>query len=246
MEIDFLGQTRIVPVMCTCRQQEYKKRQEEFGVDQKRHRLERLRQYSLMDDHFAECEFKNFEIDDKNKNHYKMAKNYCKRWNEMKAKNMGFMFYGPPGVGKSYLAFCIANELLGQGVPVVVISSIGMLNRIKEIYNSYGKEGEVEVINNLKNASLLVLDDLGAENSTPWAKEKIYEIIDNRYRDGKPMIVTTNLTREQLQNKLTGDDGVNRTYDRLVEMCYPIKITGKSRRAKTAASKTDTIKSLLE
>jgi len=76
-------------------------------------------------------------------------------------------------------------------------------------------------------------------------KEKLYEIIDSRYRDGKPMIVTTNLTLEQLKNKLTGEDGVTRTYDRLIEMCYPVLIQGESKRVRKAREKDNIIRDLL-
>lgn len=163
----------------------------------------------------------------------------------MKAKNIGFLFWGPPGTGKSFLAFCIANKLIENLVPVIAISTIGLLNRIKQTYKNYSEEEEVEIINILRNASLLVLDDLGAENNNDWAREKLYEIIDSRYRDGKPMIVTTNLTLTQLKEKLTGWDGVARTYDRLIEMCYPVEIKGSSKRVKAANEKTKIIEELV-
>ena len=125
------------------------------------------------------------------------------------------------------------------------ISSIGILNKIKETYKKYGNEGEIEVINSLKNASLLILDDLGAENSTDWAREKIYEIIDSRYRDKKPIIITTNLKLEQLMEKMAGGDRVYRTYDRIIEMCTPVEVKGKVRRIETAKAKQKLLKELL-
>jgi DNA replication protein DnaC len=246
MEIEIFGQKRIVRKQCKCEQEEYERRRQEDENKQRQYRLDRLKEYSMMDAHFEQCRFENFEIDKHNEKLYKMALNYCERWPEMKEKNLGFLFYGPPGTGKTYIACCIANYLLERLVPVIVISSIGILNRIKQTYNNYGKEGEVEIINSLRNASLLVLDDLGAEDDRGWAREKIYEIIDSRYRDGKPMICTTNLTKEQLRDKLTGEDGVARTYDRLIEMCFPIEVTGPSRRVKTASKKAEIIKDLLK
>ena len=246
MEVELFGRKRKVPVMCKCKQEEYEKQKEEEEKKQRQLRLEKLRKYSLMDQRFEQCTFENFQIDENNEKLYKLATSYCNKWQEMKKKNVGFLFWGPPGTGKTYLSFCIANRLLENLIPVIAISSIGILNRIKETYNSYGKEGEVEVINSLKNASLLIIDDLGAENGTDWAKEKLYEIIDSRYRDAKPMIVTTNLTKEQLKEKLTTSDGVTRTYDRLIEMCYPIEIKGASRRVKTASDKVEIIKELLK
>lgn len=246
MAVNILGQEKIVPVLCRCELEEREEREKLEERKQKMLRLEKLRSHSLMGKQFESCTFENFEIDSENKGMYKLGKNYCKSWQEMKKKNMGLLLYGPPGTGKTFLAFCIANELLNNTVPVVAISSIGLLNKIKETYRNFGREGEAEIINNLKNASLLILDDLGAENNTDWAKEKIYEIIDSRYRDKKPCIVTTNLTREGLKQKLTGADGVSRTYDRIIEMCTPVQVIGKSRRADYGRQKTNILKSLLE
>lgn len=245
MELELLGQKRIVRKQCKCEQEEYERAKQEDENKQRQYRLDRLKQYSMMDAHFEQCRFENFEVDKQNEKLYRMALNYCERWSEMKKNNVGFMLYGNPGTGKTYLSFCIANRLLEQLVPVIAISSIGMLSRIKQTYSSYGKEAEADIVLALKNASLLILDDLGAENDTPWVKEKLYEIIDSRYRDGKPMICTTNLTREQLKDKLTGQDGVTRTYDRLVEMCPPIEVVGPSRRIDAASKKMEFIKDLL-
>jgi len=127
--------------------------------------------------------------------------------------------------------------------PVIITSSIALLGRYKKAYQD--KEAEVIITSNLQQADLLIIDDLGAENDTTWVKEKLYEIIDSRYRDSKPTIITTNLTLEQLREKLTGDDGVTRTYDRLLEMCYPIRLQGKSRRINAYNNKEKIIKNLL-
>ena len=245
MEIMIFGEPKIASVMCRCEKEQLAQREAEQAAKQKMMRLERLRKHSLMDEQFKGCRFENFEIDEDNKNMYKLGINYCTHWPEMKASNVGLLIYGPPGTGKTFLTSCIANNLLEQLVPVIIISSIGMLNRIKETYTKGGAEAELEIINNLKDADLLIIDDLGAENDTDWAKEKIYEIIDSRYRDKKPLIVTTNLTREGLKTKLTGDDGVARTYDRIMEMCYPVEVSGSSKRAGIARNKENIIKTLL-
>ena len=244
-EYEVFGRMRVLPRQCACERADYERRKQEDENKQRQLRLERLRKYSMMDSHFEQCRFENFKVDKHNEKLYKMALNYCERWQDVKKNNVGFMLYGSPGTGKTYLSFCIANRLIEQLVPVIAISSIGVLSRIKQTYSSYGKEAETDIINALKNASLLVLDDIGAENDTPWVKEKLYEIIDSRYRDGKPMICTTNLTREQLKDKLTGQDGVTRTYDRLVEMCPPIEVVGPSRRIDAASKKMEFIKDLL-
>lgn len=199
-----------------------------------------------MDSKFEQCNFLNFDVDEENKKYFNMCKKYVENFQEIKDKNMGMMFYGLPGRGKSYLAFCIANELISKMTPVIAISSIGLLSKIKETYKSYGSEGEHEIIRSLKNASLLILDDLGAESNTEWAKEKLYEIIDSRYRDEKPILITTNLTQNQLKNKLASGDGVYRTYDRIIEMCTQVEVKGKARRKEAGQDKQDKLRNLLK
>lgn len=244
--IDIAGVKRKVAMMCKCQKENYEKRIEEEANKEHIRRLEKLRRYSLMDEKFKASTFESWEQDSDNKLLFKICKNYCENWKEMKRENVGMLLYGKPGTGKSYMSFCIANELLSKGVPVIATSSINLINKIYESYRNYGDEGEVETINQLKNASLLVLDDLGAEHDGRTGKEKqiIYSVIDSRIRANKPTIITTNLTPKQLESKLTGTDGVTRTYDRIIEACPPIEVTGKSRRIEKAYHKMDLIKKL--
>jgi DNA replication protein DnaC len=238
----------ILPKNCKCGREEIERlneqdRLEKIKEDQRK--LDKLKQFSMMDSQFYDCTFENYKVDEDNEKLYKLALKYCDHWEEMFKENIGIMFLGSQGIGKSFTSFAIANRLLSNMVPVIAISTIGLLERIKMTYKRYGDEGESEILYQLSNAKLLVLDDLGAENDTPWAKEKLYEIIDTRDRQGKPLIVTTNLTKEQLQNKLIGSDGVNRTYDRLIKMCQPIEVKGTSKRIDEAKRKEEVLRKIL-
>ncbi len=92
----------------------------------------------------------------------------------------------------------------------------------------------LEAIITAKEAALLILDDLGAELKTEWSTCFLYEIIDARYRSGKPTIVTTNLTLRQLREHLTDKNGIPRTFDRLVEGLTPVEFQCRNYRKEQA------------
>jgi len=246
--VEFMGAKKKVPCMCKCKREEYEKQRElDMKVEQQR-KLDRLTEYSLMDKSFMQYTFGNFKTDKYNKDLYKLAVEYCNEWTRMKKENTGMILMGPPGVGKSYLSFCIANELLNKFVPVIAISTIGIINKIYSSYNSYGEEGEAHIINSLKNADLLVLDDLGAEHTSARGKEKqiIYSIIDSRVRQGKPIIITTNLNKQQLREKLISEDRIDRSFDRLTAVAPILEIEGPSRRKEEGNRRFDSLMGLLK
>ncbi len=245
MVVEFLGVKKRVPVACKCKSEEYEREKELERNKEKQRRLERLIAYSLMDASFKNCTFDNFLVGNNNQIIEKLALNYCKNWTKMKINNVGMLLMGKPGVGKTYLSFCIANELLSQYVPVIAISTIGLINKIFESYSKNGEEGEAHIINSLKNADLLVLDDLGAEHGKDKTKQIIYSIIDSRIRAAKPMIITTNLNEQQLRKKLQLSDGIDRTYDRLTEVCPVIEVEGESRRIEAGNRKYKILETLL-
>ena len=95
----------------------------------------------------------------------------------------------------------------------------------------------------LMSARLLILDDLGAERDTEFVSEKVYDIIDSRYRSGKPMVLTTNLTLDEMINAKDVRHG--RIYDRILEVCYPLEWVGKSWRKKQAGKRFNEMEKVL-
>ncbi len=85
--------------------------------------------------------------------------------------------------------------------------------------------GRNEYISRLCSYPLLILDDFGMERGTEYGLEQVYSVIDSRYRSDKPLIATTNLTLEELQNPQ--DTPHARIYDRLTYMCAPVRFTGE-------------------
>lgn len=169
-----------------------------------------------------------------------LALNMQKTLKRIKEEGLGLLITGSVGNGKSYLSFAIANSLLKKGVPVVCISINGLLERIRETYNSWGREGEYEILKSIEAADLLVIDDLGTEQGTEWSLSKIYTILDSRYRKKLPTIVTSNYSLGQLKERYG-----ERIVDRLIEMCINIENKNPSIRKIKAEENKEKLRGML-
>lgn len=173
---------------------------------------------------------------------YKVAYNYAKNFEQMKEDNVGLLFYGDVGSGKTYLACSIANELIERKQVKVKIMNLSQV--INQIQKSAFKLDSNEIIDNLSNIPLLILDDLGIERDTSYAREQVYNIINSRYLKGRPTIFTTNLSLEIIQNPNI-DLEYQRIYSRILEMTIPVKVTGEDFRRKIQQEKLRKYKELL-
>ena len=165
---------------------------------------------------------------------YIIAKNYVKEYEQMKKENIGLLFCGTVGSGKTYLACCIANALIEEYMIRVKIRNFAQI--INDLQKSGFDLDKNEYIESLTNVSVLILDDLGIERDTSYAKEQVYNIVNSRYLKQKPTIFTTNLPYEKIQNS---DDGVEyeRIYSRIIEMCIPVKVIGEDFRKRLQKEK---------
>lgn len=240
-EIQWIDKSfRIVPVVCQCMKAASEAEKERFRKEEEMFNLRRARISSMMDDNFRTAVFDSYKTNSKNEKNYKVAMNYCQDFRTMYEKNQGLLLYGSVGTGKSFTAACIANYLLNENRSVVMTSFVKILQELQ----GFDREKEEAFASKLNTVSLLIVDDLGAERSTDYALEKVYGIIDNRYRAKKPLILTTNLTLEQMQEN--HDIRYERIYDRIFEMCFPLEFTGVSWRKREAAQRFDETIKLLE
>ena len=239
--LDGSGRTeeRKVPRSCKCERDARDAYRKHLEFQEKQSEIMKLRNLSLMDAKLCEVTFATYKKTQDNTKALNLAVKYVERFDEMYEKGQGLLFWGDVGTGKSYTAAVIANELLNRQVPVIMTSFIKLLSAI----GNFDKEDE-EYISRLNKAKLLIIDDLGAERGTDFALEKVYDIIDSRYRTGKPIVLTTNLRLPDMQN--CSDIRYNRIYDRIFEMCYPVQMTGVSWRKKDAAARFDNMKKILE
>lgn len=159
------------------------------------------------------------------------ARIYADKFRDHLRDGMGLLYYGPVGTGKTFLAACIANAVLAQGYRVRLTSFAALADEM------WAVSDKAAYIADLCKYDLLILDDLGAERKSEYMQEMVYKIVNARYIAGAPVIVTTNLTTDELTK--TADIGYQRTYDRLLEKCLPIKVegvNGRSRRRAGAAA----------
>ena len=104
-------------------------------------------------------------------------------------------------------------------------------------------EERIDYIDSIGRYDLLILDDLGVERNTSYATEQMFQVVDRRYRSCKPLIVTTNLTLEQMKNP--PDLEHSRIYGRILEHCAPILFSGKDMRKDNAAVTKTTAREIL-
>ena len=180
----------------------------------------------------------NFENDDGRAPQMHYAHRYVEQWQTMRAENLGLLLWGGVGTGKSFLAGCIANALMEQEVSVRMTNFARIMN---ELNNSFS--GRNDIVDKLCRYPLLIIDDFGMERGTEYALEQVYNIVDSRYRSQKPLIVTTNLTLDEIRHPQ--DTAHARIYDRILEMCVPISCIGASLRKENAQKKLESMKSLI-
>lgn len=198
--------------------------------------VNRLRKLGFPDSEMADWTFAHDDGTDPKTT--SIAHKYVDNFPEMKKRGKGLLLYGPVGTGKTHAAACIANELINQGRPCLVTNFARITNTLQGMF-----EGKQRYLDDFNRLDLLVIDDLAAERDTSYMNEMIFNIIDSRYRSGKPLIVTSNLT----QTELTAPGSVDkeRIYSRLLEMCVPVEVKGADRRERKLRDDSVDMKRLL-
>ena len=212
----FTGEDRKVRCICKCRTE-----MDDFKDRQKQEELERKKRICFAESNMFQWTFAN--DDGKNEKLSNAMKNYVKNFAEFKKDGKGLLLYGTVGTGKTYYSACIANALIEEGYSVLMTNFARLTNSLQGTF-----DGKNEFIDSLQRYTLLIIDDLGAERKSEFMQEQVFSIIDARWRSCLPMIITTNLTAEEIKNPQ--EVGYARIYDRILERCFPIAVMGESRR----------------
>lgn len=175
------------------------------------------------DDCFNDLAYRNMTFDrDDRPEHIlsKAARAYAENF-QPALEQHGIMFTGNVGTGKTFYACCIANAVIDRGCTAWVTT----LQPLVRALCSY--ESAEKILKRIRDVDLLVLDDLGSTALNEFTTDKLFEIVDERYRSGKPLIVTTNLNPDDAWKS---NIGMRRIFDRLRERCRHVVVDGESRR----------------
>ena len=196
-----------------------------------RARLDRLFKDAHIPERYADCYFDSFHISKHNQDAVNAAYDVIE-------KDKGVIFYGERGTGKTMLASIIANEMNKQGKNALFTSMPELFDSIRARF----KEGNAkDIVDGVKDAAYLILDDVGTEKMTRWVSEQLFIIINHRYNKQLPLIITTNYEPKEFARRLcvvdsNGPDRISaeRIISRLNEMCKFVRVGGTDWRMKGA------------
>jgi len=110
---------------------------------------------------------------------------------------------GINGCGKTHLAASIVNERMSRGLSSFFIFVPDLLDQLRSSFSHYNRIPYEDFFSTVKDTELLILDDFGQQSSTPWAQEKLYQLINYRYNTRLPMVVTTCLSLEEIESRIS-------------------------------------------
>ena len=226
---NILGREIVVSCLCKCATQNRDAEEAERRKEEEADRIMRLRTAGIAAQAFRNARFD--QDDGQNAAPMITVRRYAERWEECRQKNIGLMLYGGVGTGKSFAAACLANDLIGRKIPVCMTNLSGILNALGGIQ----LEEKSAFIDDLAKYPLLILDDFGMERQTEYALEQVFNVVDTRYRSGKPLVITTNLSLSEMKNPKSRDHA--RIYDRVLEMCAPVNFGNSGRRSAISVEK---------
>lgn len=233
--VTVFGEEKTVPCLCRCTAERIDAEMESQREREKLSRIYRLKTEAIQDKRLLDCTFAN--DDGGNPAISKLAHSYVDNWEKMLEMNQGLILCGDVGCGKTFAAGCITNALADKGIPVLATDFKRIIDGLS------GEKDRSGYIASLDKYNLLLIDDLGAERQSDYALETVFTVINQRYKAKLPMILTTNMSVEEIQQP--ADVRYSRIYDRIIEMCVPVAVRGESRRKKIAKEKRDEARKIL-
>jgi DNA replication protein DnaC len=154
------------------------------------------------------------------------VRSYVSAVSDRLAEGRGIWFTGTVGTGKTTLAMLVSKAAMEADHTVAIYSLPRLLAMLRDTYDEGALYSLTDLIGRLCSVDLLHVDDVGAEQTSPWVLEQLYTIVNIRYEDGRAMVLTTNLNDEELERQIGP-----RTVSRIYEMCgTPLPMFGDDQR----------------
>ena len=214
----------IVPVMCSCAKERY-------VLDRHKEHVRQLKDFCFKRMPGFKDTLFDLDIEPESKAS-KVSRQYVKNFDLVN----GLLLCGDVGTGKTFYAACIANALIENGISVIMTNLPNLID-LEQNERKYTLAG-------MSTCDVVVLDDLGVERNTSYANEIVYNIVNSLYASDVRLIVTTNLSASEMSK--TTDLSHKRIFDRILQRCYPVAVTGNSKRIQLGRERTMKERQLLE
>jgi DNA replication protein DnaC len=157
----------------------------------------------------------------------RIVRDFARRIDEHLDTGRGLWLFGSTGTGKTTLAMLVSRHAIDAGRSVAIYSLPRLLAELRSTFDDDARQSYTELLDRLASVDLLHIDDVGAEQTSPWVLEQLYALINARYEEERSVVITTNLEdREELVDQIG-----ERTVSRLQEMCELIPLFGDDARA---------------
>ena len=178
---------------------------------------------AVIPERYRDVDFDRFPVTEIDPKVVAATRRYVSRIDANLDAGRGLWFMGPVGTGKTTLAMLVTKAAVDAGRSAARYSLPGLLSQIRKTFDTGSHN---DLLERLVAVDLLHIDDIGAEQTTPWVLEELYSIINARYEEQRAVVITTNIMdRDTLCQQIT-----ERTVSRLTEMCDELPLMGHDHR----------------